>query len=247
MESLLKHDQLNFEILDHNANTVQVILLPNQTIYTDINYVIYSSANLSFREFPVSCWKKFFVNPIGPQYRVKNRKGGVEYLGLSKSSGRIVGMNPHILEDPFILDKNLILAYTSGIKLSIIPEANILMKKTQWREARGSGIVFLQGYGSIIEKRLGAEEEININKNDILAYSKSIKISESSIHRSYKAFFINDWCLMKVKGPGWVFIDGSARNKSSHVHPRRRSDLWQIFLIFALIFLLAFIEVVLQI
>ena len=44
----------------------------------------------------------------------------------------------------------------------------------------------------IIEKRLGNEEEICINKNDIIAFSKGVKVSESNIARSYKAFLIND-------------------------------------------------------
>ena len=130
--------------------------------------------------------------PIGLRYRVKNRKGGVEYIGLSKSSGKILAINPSISEDSFTIDRNYILAYTSGIKITQEIEPNILMKKVHWREIKGNGICFIQSNGGIIEKRLGNEEEICINKNDIIAFSKGVKVSESNIARSYKAFLIND-------------------------------------------------------
>ena len=54
MESLLKHDQVNFQVLDDKSNALQIVLLPSQAIYTELTYIIYSSSTLSFRELPAS-------------------------------------------------------------------------------------------------------------------------------------------------------------------------------------------------
>ena len=129
MESLLKQDQINFQVLDEKSNTLQVVLLPSQALYTEITYVLYHSSNLSIRELSVSFWKKLTNLELGFRYRIKNRKGGVEYVGLSKSFGKILALNPFVIEDTFIVNNNCLLAYSSGINVSQVFETNPLLKK----------------------------------------------------------------------------------------------------------------------
>jgi uncharacterized protein (AIM24 family) len=247
MDSLLKRDQINYQVLGDSHNILQVLLLSSQVLYTDIIYIIYNSPGLSFREIPVPIWKRFTFSVAGFKHRIKNRKDGVEYIGLSKSSGKILAVNPYIIEDTFIVNKNFILAYTSGISLSNAKNVNALMKKIDWREIKGNGIFFLQGFGSIIEKRLGNDEEICVNKNEIIAYSKEIRVNEYNTFRSYRAFFIHDWCLMKLKGPGTVFIEGSARSRSSSISPTRKNDILHGFLLFLLFMMIFGLEILLKI
>ena len=246
MDELLKQDQINFQVLDNTFNVLQVVLLPNQSLYTEITYLLYCSPNLSFREVSGMFWKRLVSEPVGQRYRIKNRKGGVEYVGLSKTTGKILGINPFVLEDTFIINKAFILAYSSGVKIGQASEPNILMKRAYWREVKGNGIVFLQGEGSVIEKRLGSDEEICVNKNEIMAYSRGVKISEASVVRSYKAFLVHDWCMMKVKGPGWVFIEGCGRSKTSGIYAARRYELLNLCLLCVLISIIIGLEILIK-
>lgn len=246
MEGLLKHDQVNFQVLDDNYHVLQIVLLPNQALYTEITYTIYCSPNLSVRETSGPFWKRLTTESTGLRYRIKNRKGGVEYLGISKSLGKIIGINPYILEDKFIINKAFILAYSSGVKIAQAVEPNILMKKASWREAKGNGVLFIQGNGCVIEKRLGIDEEICVNKNEIIAFSKNLKVTEANVVRSYKAFLVHDWCMMKIKGPGWVFIEGCGKNKTAGVSTTRRNEILNIFLLFSLIAMICCLEILIK-
>ena len=247
MDELLKHDQINFQVLDNTFNVLQVILLPNQSLYTELTYMLYCSSVLSFREVSNPLWKRLVSEAVGLRYRVKNRKGGVEYVGLSKSTGKILGINPFVLEDTFIVNKAFILGYSSGVKITQALEPSILMKKEYWREAKGNGIVFLQGEGSVIEKRLGSEEEICVSKNEIMAFSKGVKITEANVVRSYRAFLVHDWCMMKIKGPGWVFIEGCGRSRVSRVSAARRNEIINLCLLFGLITMIICLEMIIKV
>ena len=235
MESLLKQDQVNFEVLDCKENLLQVVLLPNQFIYTDLSYIVYCSANLAIRDVSIPWYKKLYSAQPGHRTRIRNRKGGVEYVGLSKSPEKIIAINPSIFPETFIIDKNYVLAYTSGIKIHIAPEPYTLLKKLDWREIKGTGLVFLQG--GLIEKRLGADEEINIQKNNIIAYTTNVKMDESQTYISLTDYYFADWALVKVKGPGTVIIGSKSQDT---VTPRKsvmnttRIDLLLLFMFLVL-------------
>jgi len=242
MESLLKQDQVNFEVLDVKENLLQVILLPNQFIYTDLSYIVYSSANLAIRDVSLPWYKKFYSVHAGHRTRIRNRKGGVEYIGLSKTSEKVIAINPSIFPETFIIDKNYVLAYTSGIKIHLTPEPQALLKKLNWREIKGTGLVFLQGPSGLIEKRLGVDEEINIHKNNIVAYTTSIKMEESQIYKSLYEYFFNDWALMKVKGPGTVIIVSNSQAMIESSKSIKRTTRLDFLYLLGLTLLLILIE-----
>lgn len=227
MEKLLKKEHFNFEVLD--SVVVQVILLPNQVLYTELSSIIYASSTLSFKQCPRSLWEKLFGLQHGLNYRIKNHKGGVEYVSISHSPGKILAVNPNLIDELIIPDKRFILGYSSGIKIRATSNPIPFPMINNPRQARGNGILFLQSFGTIIEKRLGVDEEIHINTSDIIAYSKSVKVFDSSLIRNSGKVYLNDWALMKLQGPGWVFIEGC--NKKKMISTTKRSGMNLAFLL----------------
>lgn len=209
MENLLKQDLVNFEILDTKENLLQVVLLPNQTLYTEPSHIIYCSENLAIRNILPPWYKRIFNNYPGLQIRLRNRKGGVEYVGLSKSKDKIIAVNPNIFDDSFIVNKNSILAFTSGVKIHVASVACPWLKYVQFREFKGNGLVFLQFKEGLIEKKLGVDEEFNVIRSNLVAFSKGVKISGSTVYKAPLLQITQDPCLVKLKGPGWVYFGSS--------------------------------------
>lgn len=237
MENLLKHDQINFEILDSKENLLQIVLLPNQSLYTEPEHIIYCSENLNIRSIMPPWYKRIFKVFQGLQMRIKNRKGGVEYVGLSKSKDKIIAVNPSIFDEGFIANKNTVLAFTSGVKIHVANVASTLVKFFDWREFKGNGLVFLQFKEGLIEKKLGVDEEINVIKNNIVAFSKGVKILKSTVYKVPFLKLSQDLNLVKIKGPGWVYF-GSSTEYSPFGNYQRKNpwvDLFIFFTIFSLI------------
>lgn len=236
MENLLKHDQINFEILDSKENLLQVILLPNQSLYTEPEHIIYCSENLNIRDIMPPWYKRLFKYFQGLQMRIKNRKGGVEYVGLSKSKDKIIAVNPNIFDDGFIANKNAVLAFTSGVKIHVATVSSPLIKFLDWREFKGNGLVFLQFKEGLIEKRLGVDEEMSVVKNNIVAFSKGVKVMKSTVYKVPLLKLAQDLSLVKIKGPGWVYFGSSTEPTPFQAYQWK--SIWIDLVVFSAILIL---------
>ena len=52
---------------------------------------------------------------------------------------------------------------------------------------------------------------------------------------------------MKLKGPGWVFIESSGKNKTMALSPNRRNDFLSIALLFLLLVTILSLEMLIKI
>lgn len=213
MESLIKLDQYNFQVLGDTDQTLQLILFPNQTVITHLPHVFYMSKSLSIRKIKTSITSKLlrmFSNKAYFYHRLKNKKGIAEYLGLSKSTGgKIFAINPKIMDKKITVRFDLVLAYTIGIYVTDINEPNLFLRRDDWKEFYGDGILFLQTPSSLIEKKLSYDEEILVDKNSIVAFSKDVRFSDGNQNNSFYNMIMHSWKQVNIKGPGIVYLEGT--------------------------------------
>ncbi|CAG9321975.1 unnamed protein product [Blepharisma stoltei] len=237
MEEILKKDQYNFSVFGDNDQSLQLILLQNQTVYTQIQNIVYASGKLSIKKIKENCWTKisnFFSSKMLYNYRIKNRKGAIEYAGLSKSTGgKIIAINPEVIGDSIITRSNAILAYTDGVEMQEKKEMIIFLQKEDWKEVSGDGIIFMQTPGMLTEKNLGLEEEISVAFNSLVAFSKDVKISHSSKQMSFANMLLYDWAFLKIKGPGVIYMESTGFSKLERTKQAKKMEIMYFFLFFA--------------
>ncbi|CAG9321166.1 unnamed protein product [Blepharisma stoltei] len=235
MEEILKKDQYNFSVLGDNDQSLQLILLANQSVYTQIQNIIYASGKLSIRKLKQSCWNKFtqiFSSKTNFNHRLKNRNGAVEYVGLSKpTGGKIFAVNPAIIGDILCARSNTILAFTSGVQIQEKSDLMVFLQKDNWKEICGEGILYIQTAGFLTEKRLGVDEEISVAFNSLVAFSKDIKITHSSTQTSFSNLYFYDWAFVKIKGPGVIYMECTGWSRFERVKQVKKLEIIYFLLI----------------
>lgn len=108
-----------------------------------------------------------------------------------------------------------------------------MMKQPRsWVKLGGKGLIFLQPNSSLIEKRLGVGEEIQMNYTNLFCYSNTVTVSRSTVEATFKNSSTYNWCPVKCKGPGVVFIEcqGSGGARENVI-----SKTIKVFLVFFII------------
>ncbi|CAG9317893.1 unnamed protein product [Blepharisma stoltei] len=237
MQDIFKKDQYNFQLVGEPSQTLQLILLQNQSVFTNLPYIVYMSKNLKIKKTKNSWYKSlsslFYDNPEFI-HKIKNQEGALEYVGISKTmGGKIFGLNPKIFDGKMIIRFDALLAYTSEISIKNHLSQDMQMRKELWIEGSGDGIIFLQTPCTLIEKRLSNDEEILVSKNSIVAWSKNIRITNNTENNSFANSYYYGWVQANVKGPGVVYIEGNGitqeERKKSISNKRIRAFMFMFF------------------
>mmetsp|Transcript_12208 Transcript_12208/g.23154 ORF Transcript_12208/g.23154 Transcript_12208/m.23154 type:complete len:247 (-) Transcript_12208:6-746(-) len=245
MEPVLKSELPRYFVLEGPSPTLQIILAPGQSIKTDLSMISYLSKSVTVKK--VSRTRFLICRTSSPlAYKVKNKSGGIEYLGLASSSKQqILAVNPEVLRDDFIVQDGRIIAVTNDVSIEdFTRDTYLMLKKIRWLKLSNKGLVFLQASSSLIEKRLGVGEEIQVNHNSLFAYSNSVTLTKSTVQSSVANAVLKDWLLLKCKGPGIVYIESPGNPGLKQSRP---SDIWIFMLaMMAMSFLGALMQVIIE-
>lgn len=251
MEDTLKYPQINFQILGKHEQSLQVLLMPNQAILTHLPNIVYMSKNLKLTYCYKTLLAKFraLFNSKPPLFRFKvtNKGEGVGYVGLGKPlSGKILALNPSVLQSSIIMRDQSILAISSNLNITRFSRDEItILQRSKWYEVSGNGLAFMTVSGTIVEKRLGEGEEIQVAYNALVAYSKEVTVESLIGNRDFSELVFYDWCLLKVRGPGIVFIDGAGLSMTEKARRVGRSDTVNLMICLLGIILLTILQKVL--
>jgi uncharacterized protein (AIM24 family) len=103
-----------------------------------------------------------------------------------------------------------------------------MIRRLRWAKLSNKGLIFLQAGSSIVEKRLGVGEEIQVNHSCLFAYSSNIKLSKANVQLSISNTLLKDWLPLKCKGPGVVFIESPG---AVSVRQHRAAEIWLFILV----------------
>lgn len=124
MEPLLKSDLPQYFVLEGPSPSLQVILAPGQSLRTSLNYITYLSKSLSVKQ--ISTLRSRFIKcksqtlPYNLNFKVKNKTGGVEYIGLASASQQAtLAVNPEVLHDDLVARPDTILGMTNEVSIEM--------------------------------------------------------------------------------------------------------------------------------
>jgi uncharacterized protein (AIM24 family) len=103
-----------------------------------------------------------------------------------------------------------------------------MIRRLRWVKLSNPGLIFLQAGSSVIEKRLGIGEEIQVNHSCLFAYSSDVKLSKANVQLSVSNTLLKDWLPLKCKGPGVVFIESPG---AVSLRQSRAGELWLLLLV----------------
>jgi uncharacterized protein (AIM24 family) len=242
MESLLVPGKLNFEMLNENEDLVQVVLMPDQGVYTEAGSIQYFSSGVSIRDFGPSWLNRFFKPDYGLRLRVKNRKGGVEYVGLSKGSGKVIAINPSIFNETFMFDTKFLLAYSSNIKTHVHDLEFKSFRNVHFVQVKGNDAVFVQANTGLVEKKLGNDEEFHVQIQNLVGFSNQVKFEKSLVLHGFERYFISSPKFVKVIGPGIIFFVAPS-NLDGNNKEQRRGFTFENMIFIGILLLLYYYEI----
>lgn len=150
MDPFLLSETPVFQVTGDHDQTLQLVLLQNQSIITNRQFIMYSSTKLSLSDPGNSFMRRLLYRPA-LTCTITNKRGGAEYIGISSPlSGRILAVNLEFFEEILIVRHVSILAHTPSVVIK--NENNVIpyLKKHRWSAISGAGLIFLQQPSLII-------------------------------------------------------------------------------------------------
>lgn len=157
----------------------------------------------------------FILQPKNRNF-VSNAQGEVEYyndtetigyMGISRRIGKVVIINSALNADIYFKPEHL-LANTSGMALEK-KKKFLELGLRAWSKFKPSADtktkipqIFLQTSHGLIEKELGVNEEIVLNRSSIFAFSSKIKFTNPQLQFKHQAP-----AFIRAKGPGLLYIE----------------------------------------
>ncbi|CDW83240.1 UNKNOWN [Stylonychia lemnae] len=109
-----------YQVIGTDSQFLQFIMMPSQQIITSESSIQYMSEKLQIRSKYTmrERLKQVFTGQRKLDFIVENVANSVEYIGLTQNSGRIIVIEPQIMEQISVLEQ-YVLAHTSNIDLVI--------------------------------------------------------------------------------------------------------------------------------
>lgn len=213
----------------------QLVFFRKKRFYTRKNYIVYTSSGVRIRDGP---WFKCGAAAL-PDV-IQGNEAGLQYCCISRPlGGKILAICPESLGVDLAFRSECLLGCSSELALEGWRSAGMGMARSKWTSIKGSGIVFVQTPGILIEKHLGEQEEVFVNANCVYGLSQNVQVSPQPVFHSPLQLLKHDWSLIRLKGKGVVYMDPAADYKIELYDRKWRLDV--LYCVFFLIVLLLFL------
>ncbi|CDW72115.1 UNKNOWN [Stylonychia lemnae] len=235
-------ESVSYQILGGERQTLQLVLMPGQSVITKKDATLFSSDNITSRNI-VNSWLLRLYNWIALKRQevcleIKNDSGSIGYVGLQVMKGRVIIIDNEVTEKMVVKEK-YVLAHTYNIELSPYTQHQSTEEKTVSEKFRdlslpSQELIFLQSQSNFIEKTLGANEKIKIRPECLVAFSQTVSI-QRDLGNGVVQNFSSRSKFVNVTGPGLLYIDMQVGNR---FFKKDQMSLYAIVLYFMLYFLM---------
>lgn len=224
-----QHQSSRYFIFGSELQVVQVLLSPGETVRAEPGACCYYSANIVVDTVSSSVGilqqLTRFLAGESPFVNVyKNNGPSDAYVGLSASHpGKIVPLEladvgPIMCHsDVFMCSVGEVSAHVSGQpgdRPGVLHDD--LSVGLRWRRLEGTGIAFLHGGGTVVEKMLGRGETLLIDSLCVVAFSAQCEVELVYVGNLKSALFGNAALFnTKLTGPGRVMIQSLPMSRVS--------------------------------
>ena len=220
--------EVSFQVLGKEYQALQLVLMPGQKIVTAANSVQYMSGTVRLRDkYSIrERFKQFFTGSRRLDC-IADNQDGVGFIGVTQNRGRIVVVEPG--EESYFVREEYVLAHTANIEIVInnkfsganlmkqpffkvitrrqMPQmfedflkSNAIIPLDQPTVTDDSEMLFIHAHDSLVEKTLGEEEVIVVNKASLACFSGTLQIqTDRALGKEF----------LRIKGPGHLYIETS--------------------------------------
>lgn len=212
---------MKYEIKGNNLPYVEIILEKGETLHTEQGAMSWMSDTLAMKTNAGGSLGKAFSRVFSGESMFQNTYTATndnDFIALSSCfPGQILAID--VGERPIIAQKRAFLARENSVNMSIFFQRKIgaaffggegfIMQKFS-----GSGIVFLEIDGSLVEKDLNFGESIVLDTGYLAAMEDSVKFEIITVKGIGNVIFGGEGLFnTKVTGPGKVWIQSAPINK----------------------------------
>lgn len=212
---------MKYEIKGNNLPYVEIFLDRGETLHTEHGAMSWMSETLEMKTNAGGSFGKALSRVISGESMIQNTYTATredDMIALSSSfPGEILAIN--VSERPIIAQKRAFLAREESVSMSIFFQRKIgtalfggegfIMQKFS-----GSGIVFLEIDGSLIERELNVGETLVLDTGYLAAMEESVKFEIITVKGFGNVLFGGEGLFnTKVTGPGKVWIQSAPLNK----------------------------------
>ena len=194
---------MKFEIISSPNSYLKVDFEKNEKIIIEKGCFISSTGEYEFEnKVEAKSVKNIlakFLSDKSLVYNIFKAKENLEMLFSAKDTAEIFSLEVSN-NKPIMLVASLHFARTDGIK--IIPGG---FKNDFYVKTEGNGILFLKGYGKIIEKNINSDKPIYVDEDAVIAFEE--KLNYESITGGMKKLLTSgEGFLCKFSGKGKLWI-----------------------------------------
>lgn len=216
---------MKYEIKGENLPYVEIFLNKGEKLHTEQGAMSWMSETLDMKTNAGGSIGKAFSRVLSGESMFQNTYTATrdnDFIAVSSSfPGKILAID--VSEKPIIAQKRAFLAREESVNMSIFFQRKLgagffggegfIMQKFN-----GSGIVFLEIDGSLIEKELKLGETILLDTGYLAAMEESVKFEVVSVKGLGNALFGGEGLFnTKVTGPGKVWIQSAPINKFANL------------------------------
>lgn len=214
---------MKYEIKGDNLPFVEIFLNKGEKLHTEQGAMSWMSETLDMKTNAGGSIGKAFSRVLSGESMFQNIYTATrdnDFIAVSSSfPGKILAID--VSEKPIIAQKRAFLAREESVNMSIFFQRKLCAgffggEGFIMQKFNGSGIVFLEIDGSLIEKDLMVGETILLDTGYLAAMEESVKFEVVSVKGLGNALLGGEGLFnTKVTGPGKVWIQSAPINKFS--------------------------------
>ncbi len=148
----------------------------------------------------------------------KSNKDGAVIAFNTTVPGEIRALDMSALPNGFILQKGAFLCAEESVELKVVFNKRLSQgffggEGFIMQHATGSGMLFMEGDGDVIEKELAEGEVLKVSTGNIVAFEPTVSFGLESVRGAKNIFFSGEgFFLTKLVGPGKVLLQSQNFN-----------------------------------
>ena len=200
---------MKFKISDYPSSYLGIEFEKGEQLITEKGVLIYCDGEYTFEnKIEAKNYKNWIAKILGGKslsYNIYTAKEQLTMALSTKDNSEIFSIE---IEDsnPILFEPNLHFARTLDLEIKL--------EQKDWKstlndglklKTKGSGTLFLKGYGKIIQQEIATEKPIFVDENALIAFEDKLEIK--TISRGVKELITSgEGFLFAIKGKGKIWL-----------------------------------------
>jgi uncharacterized protein (AIM24 family) len=208
---------MTFKISDYPSSYLGIVFEKGEQLITEKGSLIYCDGHYTFEnKIEAKSYKNWIAKLFGGKsltYNVYTAKEALKMALSTKDNSELFSIVVNE-EHPILFEPHMHFARTIDLELELLnKDWKSTLNDGLKLKTKGSGTLFLKGYGNIIKQHIDSEKPIFIDENALIAFEEHLEVK--TISRGVKELLTSgEGFLFAISGTGTIWMQ--TREKGTH-------------------------------